>query len=653
MKKYIVKQEDATDCGACALLSIIKYYKGYVPLEIIKIDTFTKSSGTNFYYLKKAGEKYGFNVCGKKIDDYNKILLPCIAQLNINGFNHFVVIYKMDKVITYMDPAVGKVTSNFMDFQEKFTGYVLEFIPISKIIKYQTNNLFEKTLKKIYKDNIQSIAMLLILSFIIIILSLLSSFNLILLKNKLLYLVVLLLISKIFMNYFKSRIVSHLNKKINIYLLKSYIEQIFNLPLKYLQLKKSGDLVNRVNDLNNIKELFSKNIIEIFINVLFLIFGVLLLSILNLKLTLLLLVIIFIYTLVLSLLHKALYYEIRTTIEEESIFMDKILEYLNKIITIKILNSSYFKTKINNSIKSVTNRKFKFDYKLNIIETVALSLEEIMLLMILVINIKMTSDYSLIVVYITIYNYFISSVKFFINTIPVYLYFKEIVGRIKSVYDIKPIINKNKINNQEGIIIKNLSYSFNNLNKVIDNLSLKIDLGEKVIVRGDNGSGKSTLLDIIYGIYDDYEGEVILNNNKIYYLEQNSELFADTILNNIILDKLYNEEKFKKVENLVFLKDVIKNKPAGYQTNISTIENISGGEKQRILLARAMYSEFDILLLDESFNEINKKLREKILNNIFVILKDKTIIYVSHNEETINFNKKIFLAARKDNYVNE
>ena len=96
MNKYIVKQEDETDCGSCCLLSIIKYYNGYVPLEIIKEDTITNNNGTTFFNLKEAAIKYGFEVKGEKQTNLNTLICPYIVQLNMNNINHFVVVYKYE-----------------------------------------------------------------------------------------------------------------------------------------------------------------------------------------------------------------------------------------------------------------------------------------------------------------------------------------------------------------------------------------------------------------------------------------------------------------------------------------------------------------------------------------------------------------------------
>ena len=138
MKDLIVKQEDEKDCGAACLLSIIKYYGGYVPIEIIKYDTLTSSKGTNFYNLKLAANSYGFDVIG--IKDYINAL-PCIAQVFENNIYHFIVIYEKRKnILVCMDPSIGIRKVNKDYFNKIFTGNVLKLTPIGKLPKYQKRN---------------------------------------------------------------------------------------------------------------------------------------------------------------------------------------------------------------------------------------------------------------------------------------------------------------------------------------------------------------------------------------------------------------------------------------------------------------------------------------------------------------------------------
>ena len=649
MKKCLVRQQDESDCGSACLLSIIKYYDGYVPFEQVKIDTMTNINGTNFYYLKTAAEKYGFQVLGKK-EKLENIKVPAICQIEDNGFNHFVVIYKIDKEITIMDPAKGLIKVNKKDFEEVFTEKVLELYPRGNIIKYKKENHFLKIIKNIYLNNIKSILKTLLLVIILIILSLITSFNLLLIQNnKYIIFVFIIIISKVIINYFRNINVTLLNNKINYSLLKTYTNKIINLPLKYLQLKKPGDFINRINDLHTIKDFFTKTLIEIIINIIFFISTLIILFVLNKNLTVILFILSIIYITVVSLMNKKLYKQITTLIDAENIFTDRVVEYLNKITTIKTLKSSYFINNLDSDIKKSLNLKLDFDYKLSKIDLVKNSFEELMLILILLLHFNITKNITSAIIFISIYGYFLESIKFVSDITPSLLYLKEIYYRISSVYDLDLKKKTKKIG--KDIEIKNLSFSYNKLDNVLDNLNLNINEGEKVLLEGANGSGKSTLLNIISGLYDYDHGNVKVPS-KVSYIDQKSELFRGSIIDNIILDKRFDKEKFKRLEKILYLKEIIKNKSLGYNTNLESISNLSGGERQKIIMARTLYQDFNLLIMDESLSLISKDIRSKILKNINKYYRDKTIIYVSHYDDNFSFNKKINLTAREEKYVN-
>ena len=161
-------------------------------------------------------------------------------------------------------------------------------------------------------------------------------------NNKYIIFVFIIIICKVIINYFRNINVTLLNNKINYSLLKTYTNKIINLPLKYLQLKKPGDFINRINDLHTIKDFFTKTLIEIIINIIFFISTLIILFVLNTNLTVILFILSIIYITVVSLMNKKLYKQITTLIDAENIFTDRVVEYLNKITTIKTLKSSYF-----------------------------------------------------------------------------------------------------------------------------------------------------------------------------------------------------------------------------------------------------------------------------------------------------------------------
>ena len=159
---------------------------------------------------------------------------------------------------------------------------------------------------------------------------------------------------------------------------------------------------------------------------------------------------------------------------------------------------------------------------------------------------------------------------------------------------------------------------------------------EKIMLLGESGIGKSTLLKMIKGYLDNNFIYPNIKLNDIIYISQNEILFTDTIYNNLIIGNS-NEKELSKVIKLCCLESVIKKRKLGLQSLIEENGyNLSGGEKQRIILARALLKNPKILLIDEGLNKLDINTERKILKNLFDKLKDKTIIIISHRIDNID-----------------
>jgi ABC-type bacteriocin/lantibiotic exporter with double-glycine peptidase domain len=223
-----------------------------------------------------------------------------------------------------------------------------------------------------------------------------------------------------------------------------------------------------------------------------------------------------------------------------------------------------------------------------------------------------------------------------------------VVGKIK------------KIDFTKNLIIENLNFGYGDLKKkVINNLNTHIDFGNFLGISGVSGSGKTTLLSIILGLLKPDKGNIIVDGINVFndirawqavigYVPQNLYLIDNTIQNNIALGTLkedLNLNLLNKVINLACLDDLINELPMGMQTNIGEKGiNLSGGQRQRIGIARALYRQPKLLILDEFTNALDKKLEEKILNNIYGLKKNVTGIIVSHDNNVLkNCDKIIYL----------
>ncbi len=661
INRYVIRQEEEKDCGASCLASIVKYYNGYVPLEIIRSDTLTDNNGTNFYNIKMAAIKYGFDVMG-----YNneQIIPPYIVQIKINDCYHFMVIYKItDKYLIVMDPGKGIIKYSKEDFNKIFTGYMLKLIPNGKIVKYDKKNGYLSFLKKLVKNNIKNIIVCFILTIIIIILNLSETY---LIKEVLIYKVfikelLIILLIKLSVNWFKNNILIKINKKINIELVNNYISKYFKLSYKYLYLKSSGDIINRIKDLNKIKNYLVNEVVNFSLNLLMMLIVTIILFIINYKLTIVVILIYIMTFIVCKCINKEIFKRYNELIYLDNLYMDRVSEYVSKILTINSLNiNSFFINKLNDKSKLVANLNFRVD-KLNNYLNIFLEFIEIFV-MIIILGMLYRSNLDNIIVYILYYNYFKECVYYFITFNVSYSYLKLVIDRINGVYYLKNYDKSKGLEfKNDDIIINDLSYSYG-LNKIFDKINYKIKVGSKVLIKGNNGSGKSTLINILTKNIDDYNGKVSIGYDirdisynsyleHISYVNQDSGLFEDSIINNIVLNNETDNNKLDEIIKILNLDEVIKNKERGINTLIK--DNFSGGEKQKIIIARCLYKCSDIMVFDEAFSEISSNDRINIINKINDVYRDKTIIYVNHFNDNIKYDQILEIKGTRKDKVDE
>jgi ABC-type multidrug transport system fused ATPase/permease subunit len=216
--------------------------------------------------------------------------------------------------------------------------------------------------------------------------------------------------------------------------------------------------------------------------------------------------------------------------------------------------------------------------------------------------------------------------------------------------------NKKSINFKDSIQLKNINFSYSsNKTKVLKNLNLKIEMGDRIGIVGETGSGKSTLVDLISGLLPCYDGKIFIDG-KIFdqkkaswgknlgYVSQNPFLFNDTIKFNITFDNDFKD--YEKIYNILGLVEAL-NFVKKLDKNINTIVGekavtLSGGQIQRIGLARALFFKPKLLILDEAFSAIDNITENKIVKNIFNNYEDMTIINIAHKGRSIKFCNKIY-----------
>ena len=222
----------------------------------------------------------------------------------------------------------------------------------------------------------------------------------------------------------------------------------------------------------------------------------------------------------------------------------------------------------------------------------------------------------------------------------------------KSNIDTKKLILKNSEPENKFIYVKDLSfqYSFKN-KKVLDKISMQIPEGQTVGITGETGSGKSTLMQILIGLLQPDQGNIYFKNKnigldlkkwqeEISYVSQSTFLLDDNLKNNITFEndeKNIDEEKLNLAIKISKLNNKILSLEKGLNENIGTDGvKLSGGEKQRIALARAIYKNKKIIFLDEFTSSLDVETENKIISNLNLLLQEKTLIIIAHRKNVID-----------------
>ena len=233
-----------------------------------------------------------------------------------------------------------------------------------------------------------------------------------------------------------------------------------------------------------------------------------------------------------------------------------------------------------------------------------------------------------------------------------YKRFEEFLG----LKDDDQLRNGNAINADVGeIAIKNLSFQYGEL-KIIDDLSLSIKKGEKIAFVGESGSGKSTLIKILLGLLKYNQGKVrlgdmelsgiCLNNlyDRVSYLSQDAPVFDGTIKENLVFEKKVSEEQMLGALSEVQLSHLVENLAEGLNTEIGEKGTcLSGGEKQRLALARLWFEDSDLVILDEATSAMDNLTEENVMKSVMQKMKDKTVIAIAHRLNSIAGFDRIIL----------
>ncbi|MGC1205570.1 MAG: peptidase domain-containing ABC transporter [Flavobacteriaceae bacterium] len=676
MAKVTIKQHDITDCGAACLASIAAHYNLQIPIARIRQYAGTDKKGTNVLGVIEAAQKLGFEAKGVRGDFESlfKIPKPAIAHIIVKErLHHYVVIYEVTKThITIMDPGNGKLhKKTHEEFTKEWTGVLVLLTPQEdfvagneKVSIYKRFWFLLKPHKFVLIQALIGAVVYTLLGFSMsIYIQKLTDFVLVggntRLLNLLSIIMVCLLVLQIVIGIFKDVFLIKSGQQIDARLILGYYKHLLKLPQQFFDTMRVGEIISRINDAVKIRTFINGVSLSLTVNFLILIFSFFLMFFYYWKLALIMLLVIPLYTLIYFITNRLNKKTERTIMERSADLESQLVESLNSVGTIKRFGlESFANIKTETRFISLLNIGYKSALNSIFSGTSSTFIAQLFTIILLwsgsyfVIEREITAGELLS--FYAIVGYFTGPVASLIgankqiqNALIAADRLFEIMDLEREESENKIILKKEKIGD---INFKHVKFRYGTRVEVFKDFNLTIPKGKITAIVGESGSGKSTLMSLLQNIYPIQKGQISIGDLDLNYIDTESlreivsvvpqkiDLFAGNVIENIAVGEFVpNMEKIIGICKSIGILEFIETLPNGFGTYLG--ENgasLSGGQKQRIAIARALYKEPEILVLDEATSSLDSKSENYIQRTISNLReKEKTIIVIAHRLSTV------------------
>jgi len=681
MKYQFVKQHSEEDCGAACLAAIAKYYGQTFTISHIREAVGTGQFGTTLLGLKRGAEILGFKANPVKtspeiLDKINEAPLPAI--IHWQG-NHWVILYgKKGKKFLIADPAVGMRYLSKEDIKAAWTDWLLLLLEPDPLRffaqKQDKEGGFWRFFRRvwIYRGILfQALPLNLVLG----LLSLTSPFLLQILTDDVLVrgdikLLTTVVIAVVVMNiistslsFVQSNLIAHFAQRMQLGLVLEFGRQILRLPLTYYETRRSGEVVSRLRDIDQINQLIAQVVIglpsQFFIAIISLGF----MFFYSWKLTLVALLISVVMTTSTFIFQPTLQQKTNELLITEAETQGVLVETFKGALTLKTTASRrQFWDELQNRFNRLARLTFQ-TMQIGIINNTFSSfisgIGGVVLLWFggyLVINPAENISVGQLLAFNSMNGNFISLISTVINFVDEFTRAKTATRRLTEVIDATPEEEDNskkpfvEISSNANIICTNLTFHYPGRIDLLEDFSLTIPGGKNIALIGKSGCGKSTLAKLISSLYQLQSGNIQIGiynlqdlsleclRQQIVLVPQDAHFWNRSIIDNFRLGAPYvSFEQIVQACKISGADEFISKLPETYQTILGEFgANISGGQRQRLAIARAIVTDPAILILDESTGGLDPVSEAQVLDQLFQHRQGKTTILITHRPKVIN-----------------
>ena len=673
-------QREQEDCGIACLVMILRFYGVHADVDTIKVLCGNLKNGISIYRLNKISEQLGFHTQAVRltISDFQSLkknLFPFICYWKQN---HFIVVYKTTSNFVYVvDPAFGKRKYHYDEFYKFFfvaednEGFALLLKPDELIIPISSSGRTEIDLKKYIKSYWRQIGCVAISIMVISGIGLIFPFlsrsivdEGIAPKNTDVLIVILcatisLAVGRLLFDFLQSKMTLAAGTLMDIDIAKDLLLKLSSLPMSFFATRKVGDIIQRVSDVSRIGDYFSSRLADSILSmILFCIYGWILFHLYPLLFG------IFIFGTLIYVGYNLLFLRRRKILDYESFCAvsktnEELIQFLRGMTELKLACAEQLKLDVWQKYSHKSYIASRKSLSLSQIQAVgSVLVMEIVNAVIVFLLAKAVIDGSTTLGSMMAIQYIVGSMESPLHIVTGFIgdtqKMRISIERINHIASSKPEKEGGEtIDCKAGappINVNNVSFSYDQeaASPTLQDLSVEIPSGYTTALVGMSGSGKTTFIKLLLGFYMPSQGEISINGiplsdvdlnswrRNIGVVMQDSYIFSDTIANNVALGESC-PQKEKVVEALqTACADFVFQLPMGLNTPVGAEGlTLSAGQRQRLLLARAIYKNPSLYFLDEATNALDAINEKNIYDNLSTVFKGKTVIVAAHRLSTI------------------
>lgn len=684
-KMVKIRQLDKEDCAAACLASISYHYGLKVPISDIRRKCGTTIEGTSIKGILEAASSLKFEAFAYKnstpcytLKHLTGIPLPSILHFkNKNGWLHFVVLYRStENYAIIMDPSDGEIHKMGPDeLLTRWTGYLITISPAMDFRRGDSTTPFLSRflrLLRLYKGEIiPSLAG----SIIYVILGISFPLYLQFIIDRAIpagdtgsiivcsALVLLLIVTSLFIGYIRTLMIIRGGVKMDGTLIMGYIRQIMHLPTQFFKERSTGEIHSRIGDIYKIRGFISGKMTMIIISVLALFLSFFLLFSFQWRLALITFAFVPLYILVYFIADKTSKRDNRHIIESAASFDSSTIETISNIETVKNFSGEeYFYKKIEEKYSNMGLRIYRGGVNNVKISTAADSFTHLLSFTIVTIGTLFVFESALttgeLVSFFTISSFFTSPLSVLIEGTNDLNEAKIAFQRVFEILDMEREDDTSDVIPITGlpdgdIKLEEISFRYTGKRALFEKLSFTLRKGKITTIMGENGCGKSTLASLLMRSYSPSSGNICIGNlninqfalkewrKYISIIPQQDSLFDGNVLENIVVgDKSPNIDRVTEICESVGMIDFIKELPKGLLSPVGEGGRIlSGGERVKIALARALYRDPQILIMDEVTSHLDMESCERIYTlSRYLADNGVTVINISHDQRFVEYS---------------